>query len=77
MAFDQALDPNCGTGRALAFILASVTVRQLRVVRLEVGKPAIFGIESLGGPDVAFTRRSTTLVLAIHVLEALSGTTAE
>lgn len=43
-------------------------VRLLRIVRLEVGKPAVFDIESLGGPDVAYTRRSTTWVVAIRQL---------
>jgi hypothetical protein len=43
-------------------------VRLLRIVRLEVGKPAVFDIESLGGPDVAYTRRSTTWVVSIRRL---------
>jgi hypothetical protein len=42
------------------------TVRLLRVVRLELGKRGIFDIESLGGPSVAFTRRSTTYILEIR-----------
>lgn len=45
------------------------TVRLLRIVRLKVGKPAIFDIESLGGPRIAFTRRSTTFVCEIRKLE--------
>ena len=45
------------------------TVRLLRVVRLELGKPAIFDIESLGGPEVAFTRRTTTFVCQIRKLD--------
>lgn len=44
------------------------SVRLLRIVQLELGKPAIFDIESLGGPDVAFTRRSTTYVMSIRQL---------
>lgn len=45
-------------------------VRLLRVVQLELGRPAIFDIESLGGPDVAYTRRSTTWVVSIRPLGA-------
>jgi len=30
--------------------------------------PAIFDIESLGGPEMLFTRRSTTYVLSIRQL---------
>lgn len=43
-------------------------VRLLRIVHLEVGEPAVFDIESLGGPEVAFTRRTTTFVLSIRQL---------
>ncbi|GAA2056718.1 hypothetical protein [Leifsonia soli] len=43
-------------------------IRLLRIVQLEVGKPAIFDIESLGGPEMLFTRRSTTYVLSIRQL---------
>lgn len=43
-------------------------IRLLRIIQLEVGKPAIFDIESLGGPDMLFTRRSTTYVLSIRQL---------
>lgn len=43
-------------------------VRLLRIVQLEVGKPAVFDIESLGGPEIAFTRRETTYVLSIRQL---------
>lgn len=43
-------------------------VRLLRVVRLEVGRPAVFDIESLGGPEIAYTRRSTTWVVSIREL---------
>lgn len=44
------------------------TVRLLRVVRLEVGECGIFHIESLGGPDVAYTRRRTTEIREIRRL---------
>lgn len=43
-------------------------VRLLRIVHLELGMPAVFDIESLGGPEVAFTRRSTTYVMSIRQL---------
>ena len=43
-------------------------VRLLRIVHLEVGMPAVFDIESLGGPDILFTRRTTTFVLSIRQL---------
>ncbi|KRC51993.1 hypothetical protein ASE16_02700 [Leifsonia sp. Root227] len=43
-------------------------VRLLRVVQLELGKPGIFDIESLGGPEMLFTRRTTTWVLSIRQL---------
>lgn len=46
-------------------------VRLLRVVRLAVGEPAVFDIESLStNPAVAFTRRTTTCVTDIHQLES-------
>lgn len=41
-------------------------VRLLRIIQLELGKPAIFDIESLGGPEMLFTRRMTTYVLSIR-----------
>jgi len=43
-------------------------VRLLRIVQLELGMPALFDIESLGGPEVAFTRRSTTYVMSVRQL---------
>lgn len=43
-------------------------VRLLRIIQLELGKPAIFDIESLGGPEMLFTRRSTTWVISIRQL---------
>lgn len=43
-------------------------VRLLRIVQLELGKPAIFDIESLGAPEMLFTRRTTTHVLSIRQL---------
>lgn len=43
-------------------------VRLLRIIQLEVGKPAVFDIESLGGLDVAYTRRTTTWVVSIRQL---------
>lgn len=43
-------------------------VRLLRIVRLEVGRPAVFDIESLGGPEIAYTRRTTTWVVSIRQL---------
>ncbi|QNE35877.1 hypothetical protein [Leifsonia shinshuensis] len=51
------------------------TVRLLRVVRLEVGAPAVIDIESLGGPAVAFTRRMTTQVVSIRALKTTNGST--
>lgn len=45
-------------------------VRLLRIIQLELGKPAIFDIESLGGPEMLFTRRSTTWVLSIREIPA-------
>lgn len=41
-------------------------VRLLRIVQLEVGEPAVFDIESLGGPEMLFTRRTTTYVLSLR-----------
>lgn len=42
------------------------SVRLLRFVGpLEVGRRTVFDIESLGGPDVAFTRRTTTRIVEI------------
>ncbi|WP_431220151.1 hypothetical protein [Leifsonia xyli] len=43
-------------------------IRLLRIVHLEVGEPAVFDIESLGGPEIAFTRRSTTYVVSFRQL---------
>jgi hypothetical protein len=44
-------------------------VRLLRIVRLKVGEPAVFDIESLSdSPFVAYTRRTTTYVVEIRSL---------
>ncbi len=43
-------------------------IQLLRIVQLEVGKPAILDIESLGAPELLFTRRTTTYVLSIRQL---------
>jgi hypothetical protein len=44
------------------------TVKILRVISLSVGERAVFDIQSLGGPSVAFTRRTTTTVREIRTV---------
>lgn len=50
----------------------------LRIVQLELGKPAIFDLEPLGDPArVSFTRRTTTYVTSIRELDSTESADEE